>query len=179
MLEQSWLLRLRPEISERAFQQGIGKNIEEKVQFLISLPPFQLIPKNVLMPVAGNMVHKTYKLGEYLVREGDVPPGLFLIKSGSCLTVYEIDVEQDFTHADHLKLTPKEVAEHMEPENPLVEKQNIKNPCRRAFPVGHKFLRYQIMKRQSLRDGTKKIQYKDCIEFGKIEDQIYSGTGHS
>lgn len=36
----------------------------------------------MLVPVALNMTVVQFKYGEFLTREGDIPPGMFLIKSG-------------------------------------------------------------------------------------------------
>ena len=36
------------------------------------------------MPIALNMTQVNFRYGDYLLREGEVPRGLFLIKSGLC-----------------------------------------------------------------------------------------------
>lgn len=36
------------------------------------------------MPIACNMTPITYNFGEYIIKEGDIPKGLYLINSGQC-----------------------------------------------------------------------------------------------
>jgi CRP-like cAMP-binding protein len=36
------------------------------------------------MPIACNMIPVTFNFGEYIIKEGDVPKGLYIIKSGQC-----------------------------------------------------------------------------------------------
>lgn len=43
-------------------------------------------PKN-LMPIAANIVPKSYSFGEFLVKRGEVPQGLFIIIKGQCKVV--------------------------------------------------------------------------------------------
>jgi hypothetical protein len=39
------------------------------------------------MPIAANIVPKTYSFGEFLVKRGEVPQGLFIIIKGQCKVV--------------------------------------------------------------------------------------------
>ena len=36
------------------------------------------------MPIACNMIPKSYSFGEFILKEGEIPKGLYLIKSGQC-----------------------------------------------------------------------------------------------
>ena len=36
------------------------------------------------MPIACNMLPKSFSFGEFILKEGDIPKGLYLIKSGQC-----------------------------------------------------------------------------------------------
>lgn len=58
--------------------------LNQKIAFLQSIPLFQEIDAQYLMPVACNIQIKTFSFGEYIVREGEIPKGLYLIKSGQC-----------------------------------------------------------------------------------------------
>jgi CRP-like cAMP-binding protein len=37
---------------------------------------------HVLLPLANNLEVKRYKLGEYILREGQAPKGLFIVTKG-------------------------------------------------------------------------------------------------
>ena len=45
---------------------------------------FSDVDPKYLMRMAANLVTKTFKYGEYLVKQGQVPKGLFLILKGQC-----------------------------------------------------------------------------------------------
>mmetsp|Transcript_10836 Transcript_10836/g.8058 ORF Transcript_10836/g.8058 Transcript_10836/m.8058 type:complete len:92 (+) Transcript_10836:1308-1583(+) len=36
------------------------------------------------MPIAVNMLPVTYSFGEYIIKEGEIPKGLYIVKSGQC-----------------------------------------------------------------------------------------------
>ena len=36
------------------------------------------------MPIACNMIPKSFSFGEFILKEGEIPKGLYLIKSGQC-----------------------------------------------------------------------------------------------
>jgi len=38
----------------------------------------------VLLPIASNMQQVNFAYGDFLIKEGEIPRGLFLIKSGIC-----------------------------------------------------------------------------------------------
>jgi hypothetical protein len=40
-----------------------------------------------LMPIACNIIPKTYTYGEFLVKKDEIPPGLFIIKQGQCKVI--------------------------------------------------------------------------------------------
>lgn len=59
----------------------IGKRIE----FLkASFDFLKAIDTKLLMPIAVNMQQVNFGFGDYIQREGTVPKGLYLIKSGQC-----------------------------------------------------------------------------------------------
>jgi hypothetical protein len=55
-----------------------------KIRFLQAIPLFRDVEAQYLMPVACNLKMKTFSFGDYLIREGEVPEGLFIVKSGQC-----------------------------------------------------------------------------------------------
>jgi len=40
-----------------------------------------------LIPIACNMETRTYTFGEYLIKKGEIPKGLFILISGQCKVV--------------------------------------------------------------------------------------------
>jgi hypothetical protein len=60
-------------------------DLNKRLFFLQSFSFFRDLKAKMLVPVALNMTVVQFKYGEFLTREGDVPPGMFLIKSGQCI----------------------------------------------------------------------------------------------
>jgi len=58
--------------------------LSDKVRILQAMPYLNDIDPKYLMRIAANLVTKTYSYGEYLVKQGQVPKGLFLILKGQC-----------------------------------------------------------------------------------------------
>ena len=63
----------------------IADELNKRLQFLQSFDIFRDLKSKVLVPVALNMALVTFRYGEFLTREGEVPRGMHLIKSGQCI----------------------------------------------------------------------------------------------
>jgi len=59
-------------------------DFEELVWFLKKLEIFKEAEIHVILPLANNVVRKKFKIGQYILKEGEVPQGLYIIKSGIC-----------------------------------------------------------------------------------------------
>ena len=69
---------------EAKLQGNFQEQLNQKIQFLMKYDFFSCCPAKVLMPIALNMQQVNFAYGDYLQREGEIPRGLFLIKSGIC-----------------------------------------------------------------------------------------------
>ena len=58
--------------------------LNKKIAFLQSIPLFEEIESTLLMPIACNMMPYSFNFGEFIIREGQIPQGLIIIKSGQC-----------------------------------------------------------------------------------------------
>lgn len=65
------------------------EKLVERIKTLQKIPYFNNVDSKYLMPIALNLVPKYYRLGEYLVKKGQIPPGLLIIVSGQCSIVNE------------------------------------------------------------------------------------------
>ena len=54
--------------------------MNKKIAFLQNLSIFEEIEAKHLMPIAANIMPITYSFGEYIIKEGEVPEGLYIIK---------------------------------------------------------------------------------------------------
>ena len=64
--------------------QHATDELNSKIAFLQSIPLFEDIEAATLMPLACNLLSKIYSFGEYILKEGEIPKGLYIIKSGQC-----------------------------------------------------------------------------------------------
>lgn len=58
--------------------------LNQKIALLQSIPLFEEIDAQLLMPIACNMMPYEFSFGEYIIKEGELPKGLYIIKSGQC-----------------------------------------------------------------------------------------------
>jgi len=63
----------------------MADELNKRLTFLQSFHFFRDLKSKVLVPVALNMSIVKFQYGEFLTREGEVPPGMYLIKSGQCI----------------------------------------------------------------------------------------------
>ena len=50
---------------------------------------FKDVDNYILLPIASNIQVKRYRLGEYLVKAGELPEGLIIVKEGACIVCAE------------------------------------------------------------------------------------------
>ena len=60
------------------------------------------------MPIACNMNVYTFSFGEYVIKEGDIPKGLYLIKSGQCKVANTRIAERVINQPDINKMPPSD-----------------------------------------------------------------------
>lgn len=93
------------------------------------------------MPVAANMQPRFFSFGEYILREGEIPKGLHLIKSGQCKVactriaerVYKGNYDLNKKLAERSKINDKlhPLFADYDPENSLLNE--VKNNQSKAF----------------------------------------------
>ena len=73
-------------------------DLDNRVEFLAGLSIFSGIPRNLLVPLASNIDVRKYTLGEYVLRAGEEPDGLYVIKQGECMSLLEKEEKRHFTN---------------------------------------------------------------------------------
>lgn len=56
--------------------------LSKKISFLQSLTCFADVEAKYLMPIAVNIIPKTYAYGEFIIKKGEIPAGLHIIIEG-------------------------------------------------------------------------------------------------
>jgi len=160
--------------------------MKERIEFLITLPGFRMIDKNTLLPLVSNMKIKKYKIGEYVVRQREMPAGLVVIHKGECMVGFEKQRKREFHNDVYTKLKPKEMSVHFNNYSDTryqvstgFNSKNIKlkaNKNRVVTDFGdvideyitNRTFKNDIMEKQEDPTGRKTIVYKDFINFSKI-----------
>ncbi len=65
-------------------ERGLQTEFEEVIMFLMKLKMFKDQELHVILPLANTLVKKTYQLGQYILKEGEVPQGLYIVVKGQC-----------------------------------------------------------------------------------------------
>ena len=60
----------------------IEQDITIKMKFFKRIPFFEDVEDHQLMPLVSNLEPTKFELGDFIVEQGHVPPGLCIVKSG-------------------------------------------------------------------------------------------------
>lgn len=82
--ETTYLLRLDKARIMQFLDQGLHGRIQERINFLTQIDLFRNIDMHVLLPIANKLEVLQYRFGEFIVKEGQAPKGLFIITKGRC-----------------------------------------------------------------------------------------------
>lgn len=83
--EDSYIMILNKERTMSLLEKGLAKNFERVLEYLQTLEIFKDQDLPILLPIANCVVQKKYGIGEYIIKEGDVPRGLYMIVRGQCI----------------------------------------------------------------------------------------------
>ena len=111
-VERTTMLEIPHHSWIQAYQASGAKNMKERLDFLKKLYGFKMIDKNTLLPLASNLRIKVYKMGEYIIKQREIPSGLIIISKGEWQVVYEKNRKREFKNNVYTKLNPKEMNTH-------------------------------------------------------------------
>ena len=83
-MELTYVLALDKIHTTSILNDGLQAKFEERIKFLSQIDIFRGIEMHILLPLANHLEVKRYKLGEYILREGQAPKGFFIITKGQC-----------------------------------------------------------------------------------------------
>lgn len=63
--------------------------LSAKLKILQRIPIFADIDSRLLVPIACNIKSQFYSYGEFIIKKGEIPPGLIIIIDGQCKVVAE------------------------------------------------------------------------------------------
>jgi len=82
------------------------------------------------MPIAVNIIPRTYAYGDYIIKQGEVPPGLIIIAEGQCAVVATRPGERSLTEKKKGAAT---AAQGSAPEKDGIRKREIMDPLLQKF----------------------------------------------
>jgi len=65
-------------------EKGLQQEFERIILFLKELDIFKDQEMHIILPLANSVVSKKYILGQYILKEGEVPQGLYMVVKGQC-----------------------------------------------------------------------------------------------
>ena len=81
-MELTFVLALDKEQTTKIINEGLQDTFEKRLAFLSQIEIFKDIDMHVLLPLAYNLEVQKYRLGEYILREGQAPRGLYIVSKG-------------------------------------------------------------------------------------------------
>ena len=82
--EQAYVLTFNKDLLHNILEKGLKRNFERVLEFMQSLEIFKDCELPIMLPLANGVQWKKYSLGEYIIKEGDIPKGLYMLVSGQC-----------------------------------------------------------------------------------------------
>ena len=62
--------------------KGLQDTFTQRISFLSQIEIFEGIDVHLLLPLANNLEVRHYRLGDYILKEGQAPKGLFMVTKG-------------------------------------------------------------------------------------------------
>jgi hypothetical protein len=105
----------------------IKKEMQEKVRLLSCLPYFVIDPTLGLIPLANLMQKKVFRLGEAIVKRGEIPNSMFLISEGVCHLVHVAGVSRCLKPGINVKGLKQPLSNFNFSNDPLMDRnKNLK-----------------------------------------------------
>ena len=82
--EQCCILHINKKDLAQLSHVNLAEEFQQRLDFIKAIDIFKNVSLFSLLPITNNLVRKRFKLGEVILFKGEVPLGLYLIKSGFC-----------------------------------------------------------------------------------------------
>ena len=82
--EQCCVLHVNKKDLASLSHYNVAADFQQRLDFIKAIDIFKNVSLFSLLPITNNLVRKRFKLGEVILFKGEVPLGLYLIKSGFC-----------------------------------------------------------------------------------------------
>ena len=115
------------------------------------------------MPVAVNMTVVKFRYGEFLTRQGQVPPGMYIVKSGQCVVGLSRTAERPKNYQD-IPGSRKPIVD----KHPLFNNYDAENTLLDNVEMPDRVFQNQRIYVENNRQVRDKIIYNDFLQFAKL-----------
>lgn len=115
----------------------INVKLKEEIKLLKNTPYFNMFGPAELFPILCNIKKQKFVYGEIIVKEGEIPNAMYIIKSGNCRLVIESIGFRAIYKTKFSKNDPSKLYEQEDKKNEI--KQNEDDRNKRAF---HNYIIY-------------------------------------
>jgi len=81
-MEETYVLMIDKQQTLRVINKGLEDTFTQRISFLSQIDLFRDIDVHLLLPLANNLEVRRYRLGDYILREGQPPKGLVMVTKG-------------------------------------------------------------------------------------------------
>ena len=81
-MEDTFILQIDKQETLKVINKGLEDTFTQRISFLSQIDLFRDIDVHLLLPLANNLEVRRYRLGDYILREGQPPRGLVMVTRG-------------------------------------------------------------------------------------------------
>lgn len=170
--ERSYIFSFNKETTFGILERGLQSEFEQRISFLRQLSFLQDQEMHMILPLANSIQKKKYALGQYILREGEVPEGLYIVVKGQCKVGSERMNMRSTKRLDFEKFPEK--------RKPMTLKGNFKDieVARERIPIKSQDAREQMSfeQYQRLMESNQRLLFYERVyqdeDGNKIEDHI-------
>lgn len=88
-MQNSYLLRFPSDVVNEVISELLYTKLKDDIAFFRSLDYFSDLKDSDLFPILCNMEKLNFSYGQFVLRERDIPKGLYIIREGQCILCME------------------------------------------------------------------------------------------
>lgn len=170
--ERSYIFCFNKETTFGILERGLQSEFEQRISFLRQLSFLRDQEMHIILPLANSIQKKKFTLGQFILKEGEVPEGLYILVKGQCKVGSE---------RINIRSTRKlEYEKYQDKRKPITLKGNFKEAeiARERIPIKSQEAREQMNFEQynKLMQSNQRLLFYERIyqdeEGNKIENHI-------
>lgn len=128
------------------------------------------------MPIAVNIIPKTFSFGEFLIKQGEIPPGLMIITEGHCKVVNYHFAKREFKKKKKKEKLLEKTPAQMEIEEPLLIDFNPATSVLNQINFMEKgYQNHRVLLNKKGQEERDTMVYTDMMVFNHLISGNYFG----